>query len=409
MDIIINRYSPRMIQVNDIPKEKLQNCIFLTPEHFKYKYELFETQYQIKINSVFLDDFVLPEFVNAIRKISQTEKIDKIITLCEEDVLFCGILNDYFINKSSCALSNIAFKDKYVMRSLLYGVIDQPYFRLISDKEDINKFFNISNSENAIIKPRDSAGSTGVRKISKSEIKSEFFFENEWIDRFMIEEFVKIENMLTCDGYSTGSNIERLFFHEYDKLVLSSIMEGKNLLLRTHKDYFTNNNILKKCKDYCEIILKNYGVENEVTPFHFEFFFDRVTSEIKFCEVGKRFGGGEIPTLILNSFGVNIVEEYWKRIFETIPPNFNRDFIKKPKLISAFYQAFRENGTVKNTPTINNIDWVKTFRSFVKEGEVTHSSHSIVESIFYAVFTSQNEKEYKFHTEYFTDLRNNIY
>ena len=103
--------------------------------------KILEEEINAGINVVYLDDFILPEFVKILRDISKRFRITKIITLCEEDVLFCGLLNDYFLNKNTYTMSNIAFKDKYVMRSLLIGIVKQPYFRLINSAEDIDIFF----------------------------------------------------------------------------------------------------------------------------------------------------------------------------------------------------------------------------------------------------------------------------
>mgnify|MGYP001003983828 CR=1 FL=1 len=409
MYIIINRYSPRSIQLKEISAKRIKDCIVIAPIHFQKKYEDLEDEIKNDLTVIYLDDFVLPKMVQTLRDISKKFQIIKIVTLCEEDVFICGILNDYFLNKNTSSMSSIAFKDKYVMRSLLTGIIKQPYFRLINSLEDIEIFFKKTNTDFAIIKPRDGAGASGVKKITKNDIENPTFFNEYWIDKFMIEEFVTMDSMLTCDGYSIDSNIERAFFHEYDNLVLDSIIEGKDLLLRTHKDYFKDNQILKRSIEICTTILKNFSVAGEVTPFHFELFFDRKTGEIIFCEVGKRFGGGEIPTLILNSFGVNLIKEYWDRVFNTKPSKINRYELEKPRKISGFYQAFRANGVVKYVPAINDLDWITIYRSFVEVGENTTTTNTVVESVFLSVFTSSSEKEYKEHVKYLRKLREQVY
>ena len=409
MYIIINRYSPRFIQLKEISSTKIKDCIILAPIQFQKKYEDLEEEINAGINVVYLDDFILPEFVKILRDISKRFRITKIITLCEEDVLFCGLLNDYFLNKNTYTMSNIAFKDKYVMRSLLIGIVKQPYFRLINSAEDIDIFFEKSEAQVAIVKPRDGAGGSGVKKINKSDIKNTSFFNDAWVDKFMIEEFVEMDNMLTCDGYAVDAKIERAFFHEYDDLVLDSIVGGKDFLLRTHKDYYGDDKILKESIETCTAILKTFSVVGEVTPFHFELFFDRKKGEIIFCEVGKRFGGGEIPTLILNSFGVNIIKEYWEKVLDTNTSKITRYELDKPTKISGFYQAFRENGIVRYVPLINGLDWITVHRTFVEIGDKTTTANSIVESVFFSVFTSSSEEEYDEHVKYLRKLQAKIY
>ncbi len=77
-----------------------------------------------------------------------------------------GFLNDHFVEKNTHSVSNLLFKDKYFMRSFLVGVVNQPYFRLLESENDLRVFWNNCKSSAAILKPRNEAGSNGIKKFT---------------------------------------------------------------------------------------------------------------------------------------------------------------------------------------------------------------------------------------------------
>lgn len=100
-------------------------------------------------------------------------------------------------------------------------------------------------------------------------------------------------------------------------------------------------------KEEVKKILTHLTVTDELTPFHFEFFYDINAEKIVFCEVGKRFGGGKIPTLIQESFNINILEEYWQLLFLSDSDLISSNLLL-PSKISTYYQATRRDGEVKS-------------------------------------------------------------
>lgn len=155
MKLILNRYTPNTIQIQDLVKNIQQGYILIQPSSLKDKFDdlLIKNNFY-KCDILYIDDYVLPEIVRVVRKLSKKYNIESITTLCEEDMTVAGLLNDYFVSGNSVSSSNISFKDKYVMRSFLIDIVKQPYFRLITDIDDIRKFFEKSTVDTAIVKPR---------------------------------------------------------------------------------------------------------------------------------------------------------------------------------------------------------------------------------------------------------------
>lgn len=393
MKIVLFRYSPYAIMPNYIDDD----TILLVPKSVESKYCNFAKDGYRLPQIEYIDDFVLPEIVRLIRNLSKKNRITSISTLSEEDMGWVGLLADYFVNNLTTYGSNTLFKDKYYMRSFLIDIVNQPYFRLIKGIEDIEIFFNNIKSDSAIIKPRCEAGAEGVFRYNKGEvIKDKSIFQGNYI----IEELVDINRMLTADGYAIGSKIKRFFSHDYPEGLLLDSMEDDGcgeLIVRTNGLYDTNRDILYKVLEGCKRILNEISVQDEMTPFHFEWFYDEKKSKIVFCEVGKRFGGGSIPQLIQEAFNIDILKEYWsqmkygedKSILEVSSNN-----ISVPSKIACTYAPYKKKGLVINSPSDEEFDFFIKYWKYVKVGDVFEMPHSIVENAFIGIFISISEEEY---------------
>lgn len=290
------------------------------------------------------------------------------------------------------------FKDKYLMRSLLVGVVEQPYFRLLSNLSEYYLFWETTNSDIAVIKPRFGAGSLDVITVYRdAEISS---VPKKYIsDNFLIEEFIAEKNMMTCDGYSIGNNIIRFFSHEYDELILESFESTKEIVCRTSSLYFLDKEFLWIVFQECRKVLSLFSVKGELTPFHFEWFYCLEDRKVYFCEVGKRFGGVSIPFLINYSFNIDILKEYW----ELLVSEEKRDVsdikyieqIPIPRVISSNYSPYRRGGIIKSMPSIEEFGWTKNTWIFVQKGTKTEKARKIIESLFVTEFISENETDYR--------------
>ena len=254
---------------------------------------------------IYLEDYTLPKMISIIRESIDVDSIEEVLTLDEHYMWHAGFLNDYFKKKNSSYLVNSLFQDKYLMRSVLFEIVPQPMFRLIETQKDIELFWKNTAGDKSIIKPRFGAACVGIKKYSRGEQIPEKFINSQYI----IEEYVDLQKMLTCDGYSQGSNIIR-FTHmnmkNYYWEQLELVMNSQSERIVSMKKYPLFTKIFSECSK----VLKEFVNDYSIIPFHFEWFFDENKGEFVFCEVGKRFGGGDIPNLIQRSFGVNILKNF---------------------------------------------------------------------------------------------------
>lgn len=390
MHIILFRYSARVVMLNHLFET---NSIVIAPKSQEQKYITFEEEGNPLPNVIFIEDYTLPNIVLELRKIKKSETIESITTLSEEDMDWVGLLHDHFVTGNSRFVSNSLFKDKYLMRSLLIDEVKQPYFRLLESQGDFDKFWSQVTNDIAIIKPRYGAGSEGVFKVGREEKVLDKYFSG----KYLIEEFVALEKMMTCDGYAFGTKICRFFSHEYEELLLDTLNTTKEIIVRTNKLYQTKIELIEKAYRECKKVLSVFSVEGELTPFHFEWFYSVQTEELLFCEVGKRFGGAEIPKLINYSFNVDVLKEYWQALIgddKGIHIDGAKDLLL-PKKISTTYSPYRQEGTLVSVPQNFEFDWTENTYVFVKVGDKTESAESIVENNFMSQFISENEIEYQ--------------
>ncbi|HEV1273861.1 TPA: carboxylate--amine ligase, partial [Streptococcus pneumoniae] len=123
MHIVLFRYSARVVKLKYLYN---RNVVIIAPEVQRKKYEDYLAEGNNLPKVIFLEDFILPNIILEIRRISQNTEVESITTLSEEDMDIVGFLNDHFVEKNTHSVSNLLFKDKYFMRSFLVGVVNQP-------------------------------------------------------------------------------------------------------------------------------------------------------------------------------------------------------------------------------------------------------------------------------------------
>ncbi|HFU3817555.1 TPA: carboxylate--amine ligase [Streptococcus suis] len=389
MHVVLNRYSSRIFRLNYLFNKE---AVALVPLQIKEKYDLAVTEGDLLPEVIFIEDYTLPSLVSEIRKLSKNNNIESVTTLCEEDVDWAGFLNDHFAKKNTTSVSNLLFKDKYLMRSFLYGIVNQPYFRLLESKKDLELFWKNSKKDIAVIKPRNGAACVGIKKITiDTEVESNFYDGS-----YLIEEFINFTGMITCDGYSVGASIKRFYVHENVEPLLDSLKNKGYYLLRTSKLYYENYEMIESAFLNCEIVLEEFSVEAEVTPFHFEWFYDLENHQLTLCEVGKRFGGGYIPKLINDVYGTDILYEYWEILTKNSVPKVLEGVavIDIPKKISATFALYKKSGYVNKVPRIEGIEWAQKIYLNLNKGDLVDASESIIDNSMLVQFISDSENDF---------------
>ncbi|MCP1275765.1 ATP-grasp domain-containing protein [Leuconostoc citreum] len=407
MNIIVFRH-PAL--ENYLPKENLDQITIITPAKFEETYKIFYSEYSIKPKIYFLEDWRLPAMITVLNEINLTYKIEKISTLAEEDIEEVALLREFYTKQSSQLLTDLLFRDKYYMRSFLQNIVRQPKFRLIEKNEDIELFKKQSSSDEFILKRRNLAGGSHVKKVHRnSEITPEITFLDLYSGDYLIEEFVDLPQMVTADGYAVSGNISRFFSHEYNEHLLESF-EHEYLLLRTSHLYHSKNDYINKIKKQSQKVL-NIFLRNKdnISPFHFEWFINEETEEVVFNEVGRRFGGGNIPQLIQIAFGIDILNEYW--LHENSIDNSNCTVIPKniPDQIAASFMPYKKHGKIIELPSNDLFDWTVKTRMLSKIGDTNTQDVEIVTDIpFMSSFSASDETDLNIKIKRLIQLSNKI-
>lgn len=388
MQIILNKYPSVLFRLDYIYDEQY---IIIAPSKKAKKFEDALKSGERVAQIVFLNDYTFPNLVSKIREISETVEIESIFTLCEEYIDWAGYLNDHFVERNSVAVSNVMFKDKFFMRSFLQGIVEQPYFRLLESREDLEKFWNLCNTEVAILKPRRGAACTGIRKVTNDTLLDDSYF----MENYIIEEYVDIKKMITCDGYAIGKDIKRFFVHDNVELLLDSLTTKGYYLLRT-SELYQDLNLIRCAYLECQNVIKEFSVDGEMPPFHFEWFFDVKRKRVVFCEVGKRFGGGDIPDLIKEAFNVDVLKEYWQ--IKTSKNNFQgivyNDDLPKPQKIGATFASYVQSGIVQSLPNTKELSWASRVYVGLKVGDDVQTIGNIIDNSMIVRFISDDEADF---------------
>lgn len=388
MQIIFFRYSPRVVELKYVAKDAL----IIAPKALKAKYDAY-ADLQAKV--IFLEDYTLPEFIKCLKRLEKKVTIESITTLSEEDMDQVGFLADLFLHRKTTFGVNTLFKDKYYMRSVLAGCTDilQPKFELVIDHEQICEFFKKHHLQKAVIKARNLAGTEEIYPITEKELAQ--LPKHIYNGGYLIEEYVSLKRMLTCDGFAFGSKIQYIFSHEYEDLLLDTLSKNSGYIIRTNHLYWTKRKLLEQVFEKSQKVLATFTDSDEVTPFHFEWFYDEKTESFVFCEVGKRFGGGAIPALIQYGFGVNILEKYWQALTQKNDHQKTENVFILPQKIATSYSPYLQNGEITALPAKEEFDWTKETYFFVDVGKKVTAATAVVQNTFLSIFTSDGEAEYR--------------
>lgn len=271
------------------------------------------------------DDFSL---ANLLDLLEAQETIDTIFTLDEGLMHLTGLLTSILTSDKQAWKVAYAYKDKKIMRQRLEGQIPQP--TLIHPDEKLPKQF--------MVKPRCEASGNGVFKVSQLP-------DNYSNEDYLLETVEEFDTMFTCDGIALDGKITYFFSHEYIGNILDIKTDFVNIV-RTNSHY-PDKEFIKRLQVSTQKVLDGLGTE-PVHPFHAEFFYNSQTDTLSFCEIGKRFGGANIPLLIKNAFQIDILELYWQAINGNPIPKQEQDFPTKIACTLAIFQ----NGRHQAPPTL---------------------------------------------------------
>lgn len=286
MKYFVYRYSPITVQV-----PYSENLAIVCPPALRSAY----VDRGFPVEQIFvLDDFELWTLLDFFESRSD---IEDLFTL-DEDLMDIVALVHLFLSKEKGRWRlGFLYKDKKRMRQQVEGHVNQP--RLLNPQESL--------PSNFMVKVRNGSAAKGVSRLTSLP-------EGFDTSQQLLEEVFEHDYMFTCDGLAIDGTIRYFFSHEYLGTVLDS-REKYCTVIRTNSRY-ADLDFIQRLQRETQKVLEALGTER-VHPFHAEFFYNSKTDELAFCEVGKRFGGGNIPLLIETAFDVDILKRYWELQLET--------------------------------------------------------------------------------------------
>lgn len=375
INVFIYGYSPKTIGLKASKTLVVIVPSFRRETYFEIGFGLgnVKTVESITLKSCFLE----------LQKIELEYHIEKVFTLDESIMDWCGILNDYFTNSRSQSLQNALFKDKYFMRVFLQGIVDQPNFYEYKDLKE--------NYSNMLAKPRKMASAYGIKNCnSYADVES---ITSK--DDYVFEAIVDYDEMFTTDGYAIDGKIVRFFSHQYDNKIFEAIhnlSDEGHVLVYTNSYYWKDMALIDKLYRQSKKIIEIF-CKDSVTAFHFEFFYNKAEQKIVFCEVGSRFGGGRIPQLIKDAFDCDVLGEYWKWQESTdTTTDFSDGVVLKPSCVAATFMALQIDGLIKNDINLSNDD-VKEFVRYKTIGECSKKAQSVDELLYLCRFVAKDEDQ----------------
>jgi hypothetical protein len=304
--LILNRWDDEFAEYHKYIDHRSNHISYITTEAGLSRLNSNEAE-MIKILENLDPGRSLDEAVQSI--IQRLGKLDGIICLSEFDLLTAAQLRAKFGIPGVAPDIVIRFKDKTVMKeTILSAGIPAPSFVEASDFIAIDRLI-IESGFPLILKPKVGAASKGVYKINDGyelnhALNQENIFDYECenylqgsiyhIDGLIRDgaiQFIKPSRYInTCLGFTQGEPLGSVLIDPGSKFEL--------------------------LVDFTNSCLRALGLTNGA--FHLEVIEDE-KGKLYFLEIGARVGGGEIPFVIRDLFGIDLVGE-WLRIEFGLPP-----------------------------------------------------------------------------------------
>lgn len=373
MKYFIWAYNPKVVGIRPS-----QGISFIVPEAKKEAYFELGIDQIIPVKRI---DFqtVYPVFK---QKQAEGEKITDIFTLQEEIMDWVGVLKAIFV-PGKTGVSDVLFKDKYYMRSVLKQEIAEPNFYELTENSVVESIHE------GMIKPRRADSTKGISyfkaPLPLSSLKNQSGYLSD--KDLLVESFVHYDRMFTVDGYTDFQGHSRFLSHEYNNK-LSDFKKTGYFTLHTSSFYYQDQRLLQKLFALSKQALQALNVEKDITPFHFEWFYSDKDQSFVFTEVGKRFGGAKIPKLVKQSFGVDLLEEYWK-MQEGRAKEIDWERTLSPRVCSSSYVQLT-NGKTMMESLEDKIPDLFTYEQNYPIGEPSRAAESIGDAFFLAQFTSRD-------------------
>ncbi|MFH1653069.1 MAG: ATP-grasp domain-containing protein [Pseudomonadota bacterium] len=283
--------------------------------------------------------------------------INRVIALSESNILDAARIREFCGCKGMPFNQVLILRDKCLMKEYLSGKgINVPAFKKLYSTQNAIEFYQLYGR--VVIKPALGMGSKNTYIID-TETKFNLALKciNNSILDYEIEEFVD-GDMYHCDSIIVDGHVKLCSVSKYldstcgylESQPLASVMED-------------DENICSRLQTFNSMILKAFGIKNDVT--HLEVFYK--DSNIVFCEIAIRTGGGGIIDSVEQKYSINLMETHLKLQLSQC----EKLQLCSRDLYSGFVMFYAKPGIVVNiTPADKfNQEWISKFKVYIKKGD----------------------------------------
>ncbi|MCS6883964.1 MAG: ATP-grasp domain-containing protein [Acidobacteriota bacterium] len=252
-------------------------------------------------------------YVTAACHIAASQKIDLVVALHEFDVLAAAMIREH-MHLPGMGLSQVRlFRDKLSMRIAAKNAgLSVPSFSPVINRDEIKHFLS-STTPPWMLKPRQSAGGIGIKKLTSEEALWQRLGELE--QRQYLHErpsYHLLETYIEGEVY----HVDTLLRRGRIRFVSASKYRRPPFEIYAGGGIYSSHTLLHGSEEEKELLemnsrlLKAFGLKQG--PAHAEFIRDR-DGKLYFLEVAARIGGAHIAETIEAAYGVNPWIE-WARI-----------------------------------------------------------------------------------------------
>lgn len=362
MKLVLSRLPLRMVNmVNYFEDEDKEKFLLITEKEYKNEY------YNLNVNVRGYKDYINnPDIIKDVIELNKRYKFTKIVALEEVDVDKASILAEILGLDCTNIVEGKSFRNKYIMKKLLYGIND-----IYIPK--VNKFSEIDKvKEFPVVLKNDSLYSGREVYLVKNELDFKTIEKVLNVkSNYIAEEYIRIPNMISVDGYMFKNEIHHMYIHDYSQSILDYMNDKSNPLFITSTSYLNDDiNQYSRIRSITQDILDRlcYGGSNEFKAFHLELFHDRENNKYVFCEIGQRFGGGKITELVEHAFDIDMTKQMYDFEIKGIEPL--KQLLRESHKYSAGVRLPKRVGRIIKMPNFNRVKGVISTEFRFKEGDV---------------------------------------
>lgn len=247
------------------------------------------------------------EVALAIHKIQQNvAAIDYLIALSEFDLLIAAELRAEFNIPGPKPKDVSLWRDKVLMKQAVCSAgIPTPRWLEHLEAPVLKKFCEDVKFP-VILKPRKGAASQGVYKILSMDQLAQVTQTVDLLD-YECEQFIDAQ-IGHADGVIADGLVKFFLASKYVNTCLD-FSNGKFL----GSYAITEQHEIDRIQEFTVAVLNSLNIQN--SAFHLEFFMDDF-GKLIFLEIGARVGGGEIPFMIRQVFGIDLFDLWLKAILK---------------------------------------------------------------------------------------------